>query len=293
MKNEIPHALRHNKGPIEKRGSSVRMAHSPNAKPPYNRGMGTMSREATMEDIGQKRRPCKAKDRAGKGRIPDGVCETCVFDRKYTGKLLAGKRIDREPKGCGKHDSKRGSALLKRVWRAGGCMCTKDPKSCIGESLGDLSEAGHAGPAATEEGAPSGASPGSAGRNRRSGRNPRAPSLACVTGEAVPACKLPPGRLQTGTVAPCGGDMHDNSFRILTVTDKKTQWTEMLPVWNRGGGDRARCPGGHPQAPAVQAAGYPLRQRVRVHQRPGEPLSGGVFRRAGSPSPNQNQRRAF
>ena len=206
-----------------------------------------MPGKATMEDIGQKRRLYKAKDRAGKSRIPDGVCETCGFDRKYAGKLLAGKRIDREPKGRGKHDSKRGSALLKRVWRTGGCRCTKGSKPWIGESLGDLSEAGHAGPAAAEGVAAMGAStmeralrgvprmvPGSTGRNRRSGRNPCVSAFTCVTGEAVPACTLPPGHLQTGTVALCGGDMHDNSFRILTVTDKKMQWTEMLPVWNRG-----------------------------------------------------------
>ena len=84
------------------------------------RGMSTMSRKATMEYIGQKRRLYLAKDRAGKSRMLDEVCETCGFDRKYAGKLLTGNRIYKEPKGRGKHYSKRGSALLKRVWRASG-----------------------------------------------------------------------------------------------------------------------------------------------------------------------------
>ena len=206
-----------------------------------------MSRKATMEYIGQKRRLYLTKDRAGKSRILDEVCETCGFDRKYAGKLLTGNRIYKEPKGRGKHYSKRGSALLKRVWRASGCMCTKYLKSCIGDYLRDLSEVEHVDPAAAEEVAGMSAStmdralrgvprtgPGSTRRNRRSGPNPCASAFTCVTGEAEPACTLPPGHLQIDTVALCGGDMHDSFFWILTVTDKKTQWTEMLPVWNRG-----------------------------------------------------------
>ena len=41
-----------------------------------------MPGKAMMEDIGQKRRLYKAKDRAEKNRIQDEVCETCGIDRK-------------------------------------------------------------------------------------------------------------------------------------------------------------------------------------------------------------------
>ena len=70
-------------------------------RPPTIEGMSTMSRKATMEYIGQKRRLYLAKDRAGKSRMLDEVCETCGFDRKYAGKLLTGNRIYKDPKGPG------------------------------------------------------------------------------------------------------------------------------------------------------------------------------------------------
>ena len=28
--------------------------------------------------------------------------------------------------------------------------------------------------------------------------------------------------------------MHGNFFWIITLTDRKTQWTEIYPVWNKG-----------------------------------------------------------
>ena len=47
-------------------------------------------------------------------------------------------------------------------------------------------------------------------------------------------CGVPPGDIQTDTVAHCGGDMGGNFWWTLTATDRKTQWTELQPVWNRG-----------------------------------------------------------
>jgi hypothetical protein len=77
--------------------------------------------------------------------------------------------------------------------------------------------------------------PGSIQRNRRSGRNDELlKAIECKSGELVMGCDVPPGDIQTDTVAHCGGDMGGNFWWTLTATDRKTQWTELQPVWNRG-----------------------------------------------------------
>ena len=60
-----------------------------------------MSRTATSEYIGAKRRAYAHADRAKRRRILDEVCETTGYERKYANRLLTGNRCFREHKGRG------------------------------------------------------------------------------------------------------------------------------------------------------------------------------------------------
>ena len=57
-----------------------------------------MSRKATNEYIGTKRRAYAQADRAKRMRILDEVCETTGYERKYANRLLTGNRKFRERK---------------------------------------------------------------------------------------------------------------------------------------------------------------------------------------------------
>ena len=61
-----------------------------------------MSRKATNEYIGIKRRAYAQAGRAKRMRILDDVCETTGYERKYANRLLTGSRKFREHKGRGK-----------------------------------------------------------------------------------------------------------------------------------------------------------------------------------------------
>ena len=61
-----------------------------------------MSRMATNEYIGAKRRAYAQADRAKRTRILDEVCETTGYERKYANRLLTGNRKFRERKGRGR-----------------------------------------------------------------------------------------------------------------------------------------------------------------------------------------------
>ena len=61
-----------------------------------------MSRKATNEYIGTRRRAYAQADRAKRMRILDEVCETTGYERKYANRLLTGNRKFRERKGRGK-----------------------------------------------------------------------------------------------------------------------------------------------------------------------------------------------
>ena len=61
-----------------------------------------MSRKATNEYIGTKRRAYAQANRARRSRILDEVCETTGYERKYANRLLTGSRKFRERKGRGK-----------------------------------------------------------------------------------------------------------------------------------------------------------------------------------------------
>ena len=75
------------------------------------------------------------------------------------------------------------------------------------------------------------------GALRKTYRTKESKSLAFVevgSGERIPACDVEPGDIQVDTAALCGGDLRDNFIWVLTLTDRRTQWTEIRAVWNKG-----------------------------------------------------------
>ena len=201
-----------------------------------------------MEFVGTQRRAyAQLKSKSKKTAFIDSMCQAFGFERKYATKLLTGNRKYKDPRGRGKTYSDRATGLLKRVWYATGCMCTKYLKAIIAQALANLAELEHVDDALSGEVASMSAStmdralrglerrgPGSVRKNRRSGRNDPATYFACCSGEKTIAAETEPGHLQVDTVALCGGDMHGSFFWIITLTDRKTQWTEIHPVWNKG-----------------------------------------------------------
>ena len=210
-----------------------------------------MSRMATSEYIGARRRAYAEAKPARRRRILDEVCETTGHSRKYANRLLTGSRKFREHKGRGRTYTQEAAALLKKVWLEAGCPCLPYFKAEIGRWLDEYSsEVANVRPEdrmqllrmsdRTMSRLLSGekrVKPGWSKANRRSGRGPRNELKArtpCASGEAVMACDVPPGDVQADTFALGGGDPSDNFFWILDATDRKTQWTVLSPTWNRG-----------------------------------------------------------
>lgn len=208
-----------------------------------------MSRLATSEYIGAKRRAYAQADRAKRKRILDDVCETTGYERKYANRLLTGSRKFREHKGRGATYTERDRVVLIRIWREVGCPCTPYFKANIEEWLeeyrayvahvpDDVAVHILSMSPSTMDRMLKGVKrekPGSMQRNRRSGRNDELlKAIECKSGELVMGCNVRPGDVQTDTVAHCGGDMGGNFWWTLTATDRKTQWTELQPAWNRG-----------------------------------------------------------
>ena len=210
-----------------------------------------MSRMATNEYIGTKRRAYAQADRAKRRHILDEVCETTGYERKYANRLLTGNRKFRERKGRGRTYGDDVAAVLKEVWCEAGCPCLPYFKAEIERWLGEYSsQVAHIRPDIrgqllamsdrTMSRLLSGAArvkPGWSKGNKRSGRGVRNEVKAntpCASGETVMACNVPPGDTQIDTFALGGGDSSDNFFWILNGTDRKTQWTVLCPTWNRG-----------------------------------------------------------
>lgn len=210
-----------------------------------------MSRMATSEYIGAKRRAYAHADRAKRTRILDDVCETTGYERKYANRLLTGSRKFRERKGRGRTYGDDVAEALKNVWREAGCPCLPYFKAEVGRWAEEYAtQVAHIRPETkakllamsdrTMSRLLSGevrVKPGWAKGNKRSGRGARNEVKAntpCASGESVSACKVPPGDVQIDTFALGGGDPSDNFFWILDGTDRKTQWTVLGPTWNRG-----------------------------------------------------------
>ena len=90
-----------------------------------------MSRMATKEYIGAKRRAYALADRAKRMRILDEVCETTGYERKYANRLLTGSRKFRERKGRGKTYGTDVAETLKKVWLEAGCPCLPYFKAAV------------------------------------------------------------------------------------------------------------------------------------------------------------------
>ena len=82
-----------------------------------------MSRMATAEYIGAKRRAYAEAGSAKRRRLLDEVCETTGYSRKYANRLLTGNRKFRERKGRGKVYQGEVLGVLEKVWREAGCPC--------------------------------------------------------------------------------------------------------------------------------------------------------------------------
>ena len=88
-----------------------------------NKGMKRMSRMATNEYVGTKRRLYATADREKRIKMLDEVCKTTGYERKYANRLLTGSRKFRERKGRGKtygeDVDKKGQTLLYMFY----CIC--------------------------------------------------------------------------------------------------------------------------------------------------------------------------
>ena len=208
-----------------------------------------MSRMATSEYIGAKRRAYANAKPGKRRRLLDEVCETTGYSRKYANRLLTGSRKFKERKGRGPTYTEQDKAALVRIWREVGCPCTtyfranidewlREFRACVAHVPDDVAAHVLSMSASTMDRLLKGVKrekPGSMQRNRRSGRNDELlKAIECKSGELVMGCDVPPGDIQTDTVAHCGGDMGGNFWWTLAATDRKTQWTELQPVWNRG-----------------------------------------------------------
>ena len=208
-----------------------------------------MSRIATNEYIGAKRRAYEASKPDKRRLILDDVCEMTGYSRKYANRLLTGSRKFKVRKGRGATYTEQDKAMLMRIWREVGCPCTtyfqanidewlREFRTCVAHIPDDIAAHLLSMSASTMDRLLRGVKrekPGSIQRNRRSGRNDELlKAIECKSGELVMGCDVPPGDIQTDTVAHCGGDMGGNFWWTLTATDRKTQWTELQPVWNRG-----------------------------------------------------------
>jgi len=208
-----------------------------------------MSRMATAEYIGAKRRSYLVASKEKRRKILAEVCETTGYEKKYANKLLLGHRKFKERKGRGKTYKDDVAKVLQSIWEEVGCPCTTYFKANCAEWVREYSQVvAVVDPpvaasllkmsASTMDRLLKGVErkkPGSMRRNRRSGYNWQLlRAIECKSGEEVMACKVSPGDVQIDTVALCGGDMGGNFWWILTGTDRKTQWTEIQPTWNHG-----------------------------------------------------------
>ena len=208
-----------------------------------------MSRAATTEYIGAKRRSYATANAEKRTRLLNEVCETTGLSRKHVNRLLTGNLKYRDRKGRGKTYDERHFGFLKDIWIAVGCPCTTYLKAQIGYWVDQYEQFKANVPASikaklvqmsasTMDRALKGVKrekPGSTRKNRRSGMNKALlNAIERRDGEEIMACNVPPGDTQGDTVAMCGGDMSDNFWWICTLTDRKTQWVEIQPTWNRG-----------------------------------------------------------
>ena len=94
-----------------------------------------MSRKATNEYIGTRRRAYAEATLRRRKAILDDVCDTTGYSRKYANRLLTGSRKFKERKGRGPTYTARDKSALERIWREVGCPCTSYVKANVEEWL--------------------------------------------------------------------------------------------------------------------------------------------------------------
>ena len=177
-----------------------------------------MSRMATNEYIGAKRRAYAQADRAKRKRILDEVCETTGYERKYANRLLTGNRKFREHSGRGKTYGDDVAEVLKKVWREAGCPCLPYFKAEVERWAEEYAtQVAHIKPDIRAQllamsdrtmsrllSGEARVKPGWAKGNKRSGRGARnevKASTPCASGERIMACNVPPGDAQIDILA--------------------------------------------------------------------------------------------
>ena len=207
-----------------------------------------MSRQSKTEYIAQKRTKYDcAKSRRVKGRLIDEVVQTLDVSRKYAIRLLTGNRVYRPSKGRGATYSEATIKLMIELWHLVNEPNAKyfvaqmerflNDLKALREVPQELAEGLLRMSASTIERKLRGEPRQPLGALRRSYRRKNTKSFEFVSigsGEDIPAYHVEPGDIQVDTVALCGGDMRGNFIWILTMTDRRTQWTEIRAVWNRG-----------------------------------------------------------
>ena len=99
-----------------------------------------MSRMATAEYIGAKRRAYLVASREKRHQILQEVCETVGYEKKYANKLLLGHRKFKERKGRGKTYGAEVAKALQAIWEEVGCPCTTYFKANCAEWIREYAE---------------------------------------------------------------------------------------------------------------------------------------------------------
>lgn len=210
-----------------------------------------MSRKSIKEYILRKRDDYLGETPEGKSRMLDEVCRTTELSRKRVIKLLRGTLEYRERKGRGRTYTGKVIGVLKSIWLEAACPCLPHFKAQIDMWIDEYSSSVAVVPddvkglllkmsPRTMARALDGVNrvkPGWSKANKHSGRNQTNEirnAVPSASGEKIMACMVPPGDVQVDTFALGGGVGADNFFWILTATDRKTQWVELSPAWNRG-----------------------------------------------------------
>ena len=210
-----------------------------------------MSRKSIKEYILRKQDDYLGETPAGKSKMLDEVCRTTGLSRKRVNKLLRGTIEYRERKGRGKTYKGKVIEVLKDIWFEAACPCLPYFKVQIAMWLEEYSTHVKIVDDQTKDlllkmsprtmaRALNGVmrvKPGWSKANKHSGRNQTneiKEAVPSASGEKIRACDVPPGDTQVDTFSLGGGNSADNFFWILNATDRKTQWTELSPAWNRG-----------------------------------------------------------
>lgn len=203
--------------------------------------MRNQSREG---QLGKLRDRYGRRNKEGKGRLLDDLCEEYGYSRKHVIKLLRVQeprlRVVRRVKGSGYEPIVE---VLERVWRAAEQPCGKRLVAALplwmpyyarhyGRLLPSQQRQMGAVSAATADRL---LAPAKAGqRHGLSGTRPGSLLRQQIPIQGEVWDEKRPGFLEADSVAHCGGSMAGEFIWSLVLTDIATTWTEGRAVWNRG-----------------------------------------------------------